>query len=151
LDIYPTLSIDSFLVANFHTHPLSTRVGGDQEPSRADKENAFYRGVPGIVISRKGIYSYGPERRESTVNPKGYPGLVQPPAGPLAALARSAPPPWTVIGRQWPEGVSQSRAFDEEAIEEATDETAQEESDVIIVEWSSDDVEYGEKIEDKED
>jgi len=36
--------------------------------------NAFARGVPGIAISRPGVWSYGPERRKNNKNPKGYHG-----------------------------------------------------------------------------
>ena len=60
------------LVANFHTHPLETNQG----PSGADIRNAYHRGVPGIVISRRRIYVYGPERRENfhpSGNPRAYP------------------------------------------------------------------------------
>ena len=60
------------LVANFHTHPLST----NQEPSAADLRNAIRRNVPGIVISRNRIYVYGPECRSSFAtlgDPRDYP------------------------------------------------------------------------------
>ncbi len=60
------------LVANFHTHPLAA----NEEPSTADLLNAFQRGVPGIVISRRSIWVYGPERRtyfRPTRNPRAYP------------------------------------------------------------------------------
>ncbi len=60
------------LVANFHTHPLLA----NEEPSTADLRNAFRRGVPGIVISRRSIWVYGPERRADfrpTRNPHAYP------------------------------------------------------------------------------
>ena len=56
------------LVANFHTHPLNI----NQEPSAADLRNAFRRGVPGIVISRRSVYIYGPENR-ANLNPIGNP------------------------------------------------------------------------------
>ena len=61
------------LVANFHTHPLAA----NPEPSTPDLRNALERNVPGIVISRKKIYVYGPECRSSFVallgNPRDYP------------------------------------------------------------------------------
>jgi len=67
--------------------------------------NAFARGVPGIVISRPGIWSYGPERRESTTNPKGYPGPIEPVVyNPV--LVKAQPPPWQV-SNQWPEGTGE--------------------------------------------
>ncbi|KAF9065721.1 hypothetical protein BDP27DRAFT_1079869, partial [Rhodocollybia butyracea] len=94
------------LVANFHTHPLSQDVGGDVEPSRADKTNAYARGLPGIVISRGGIYSYGPENRENTANPKGYPPSITPPAIINARRERLPPPPWPVPN-QWPEALDE--------------------------------------------
>ncbi len=60
------------LVANFHTHPLYV----NQEPSFADVRNAFRRGLPGIVIARGRIWTYGPEKREdfaTTKRPGAYP------------------------------------------------------------------------------
>ncbi|KAI8836170.1 hypothetical protein BC829DRAFT_421792 [Chytridium lagenaria] len=72
--VLPNLSIDLnnpqasgvpanwVLVANYHTHP--SLVTEDVHPSAADMVNAWARGVPGLVISRKGIYIYGPERRK---------------------------------------------------------------------------------------
>ena len=60
------------LVANFHTHPLDA----NPEPSTADLRNAIQRGVPGIVISRRYMYVYGPERRANfrpLLNPRNYP------------------------------------------------------------------------------
>lgn len=59
---------DYVLVGNFHTHPLYT----NEEPSTADIENAYYRGIPGIVISRRKIFGYGPERRTNTAEPLKY-------------------------------------------------------------------------------
>ena len=56
------------LVANFHTHPLYK----NEEPSKADIENAYYRGMPGIVISRTKIFGYGPEQRTNTDEPHKY-------------------------------------------------------------------------------
>ena len=56
------------LAANFHTHPLYK----NEEPSKADVENAYHRGIPGIVISRRKIFGYGPERRTNTEEPFGY-------------------------------------------------------------------------------
>lgn len=56
------------LVATFHTHPLYK----NEEPSIADDENAYYRGMPGIVISRTKIFGYGPERRTNTAEPLKY-------------------------------------------------------------------------------
>jgi hypothetical protein len=136
------------LVANFHTHPLSALVGGDPHPSRADMDNAYYRGLPGIVVSRPGIYSYGPERRENTSNPKGDPPSIDPPAVPTARLAKVQPPPWTVPN-QWPEGTGlkavtqQSSNKDEPEIGGG--------ADVIVVEWSDEGVEYGEPLVESED
>ncbi|KAK0494808.1 hypothetical protein EDD18DRAFT_1172471 [Armillaria luteobubalina] len=137
------------LAANFHTHPLSTDVGGGQEPSRADMDNAYVRGVPGIVVSRRGVYSYGPERRTSVSNPKGYPGPVTPPAIPGWVLARRADPdrtdcpPWTVE-KQWPEGTGRATA-DAFVENEATDDKGGE-PDVIYVEWSNEGVVYGKPL-----
>lgn len=124
-------------------------MGGDPEPSKSDKDNAYYRGIPGIVISRKGIYSYGPEQRESTANPKGYPASMVPPAFPTAKLVKAASEtslPWKVPN-QWPEGTG---AAAEMIFKENAGGEKAEESDVIVVEWASDGVEYGEKLEDKE-
>ncbi|KAJ3208520.1 hypothetical protein HDU67_006691 [Dinochytrium kinnereticum] len=61
------------LVANFHTHPGTT---GAPEPSQADMTNAWYRGVPGFVISTNGIYVYGPERRAVMRAPRFYPNVA---------------------------------------------------------------------------
>lgn len=77
------------------------RVGGDPHPSRTDITNAYACGVPGVVISRDRIYSYGPERQQGVNNPKGYPGPVTP--GTWVNLERRPPPPW-VVRNQWPEG-----------------------------------------------
>lgn len=132
-------------MANFHTHPLSEQVGGNPEPSRSDMENAYFRGLPGIVVSRRGIYSYGPERRESVQNPKGYPPSV--PQGPLNfRLAMPAPPPTTVQGLQWPEGIPGAQAM---VAEDASEVPDADQGDVIYLEWSDEDVEYGEKLEEK--
>ena len=60
--------IDYVLVANFHTHPLYK----NEAPSTADVENAYHRGMPGIVISRSKIFGYGPERRTNTNEPHKY-------------------------------------------------------------------------------
>lgn len=62
-----------FLVGNFHTHPLAAAVKGNQEPSRADKELAWERQVPGIVISREGFFKYGEDEREDLRQPQEYP------------------------------------------------------------------------------
>ncbi|KAH9486333.1 hypothetical protein JR316_0000397 [Psilocybe cubensis] len=91
------------LVANFHTHPLSELVQGRAEPSTSDMNNAYYRGLPGIVISRKGIYAYGPTERNGTSNPKGYAPSVTMTGVPRPRLVINNHPPWTV-DNQWPEG-----------------------------------------------
>lgn len=57
------------LVANFHTHPIKTSSLA-MEPSGADISNAMYRGVPGIVISSGGIYTYGPSQRSNLSPPE---------------------------------------------------------------------------------
>ena len=56
------------LVANFHTHPLNF----NEEPSTTDIENAYHRGIPGIVMSRRKIFGYGPKRRTNTDEPLKY-------------------------------------------------------------------------------
>lgn len=38
-----------------------------------DKDLAWKRQVPGIVISRKGFFKYGENTREDLRNPQGYP------------------------------------------------------------------------------
>ncbi|KAK0479514.1 hypothetical protein IW261DRAFT_1419619 [Armillaria novae-zelandiae] len=136
--------------ANFHTHPLSKQVGGDPQPSRPDMANAYARGLLGIVISRDGIYSYGPERRANTNNPKGYPGPVSPPAVARPTLAKRQPPPW-VVRNQRPEGTP--RAADDMLVEnEATsDDSPAGDLDVIYVEWSDEDVVYEESLVESED
>ncbi|KAK0185301.1 hypothetical protein F5146DRAFT_1005907 [Armillaria mellea] len=149
---YPGIKKNNvILVANFHTHPLSKRVKGDPQPSRADMENAYARGVPGIVVSRDGIYSYGPERRVTTRNPKGYPGHVSDrPAIPRPTLAKRQPPPW-VVRVQWPEGTP--RAVDGALVENETaaDDSSVGDPDVIFVEWSDEDVVYDEPLVERED
>lgn len=65
--------------------------------------NAYYRGLPGIVISRKGIYAYGPSERNGTRNPRGYAPSVAMTGIPRAHLVQRGPPPRTVPN-QWPEG-----------------------------------------------
>ncbi|KJA25217.1 hypothetical protein HYPSUDRAFT_38163 [Hypholoma sublateritium FD-334 SS-4] len=138
------------LVANFHTHPLAAvaPVNGSPEPSRSDMENAYFRGVPGIVVSRSGVYAYGPERRESLLNPKGYPASV--PQGPLnfRLVVQNPPGPPTVVpGLQWPEGIPGARgAVAEDEGEAAGSDDLGPAGDVIEVEWSSEGVEYGDKL-----
>ncbi|KAK7013283.1 hypothetical protein R3P38DRAFT_1510203 [Favolaschia claudopus] len=103
---YPGIEMDNvILVANFHTHPLYPEepVKGGQKPSEADRDNAYDRGLPGIVISRDGIYSYGPERRTNLQNPKVYPPVGVPRSPVEPKLVQKAPLPWTVP-KQWPEG-----------------------------------------------
>lgn len=115
--------------------------------------NAFARGVPGIVISRlrprevlpgnisrPGIWSYGPERRESTEKPKEYPNSNLPVLY-NATPVKQEPPPW-VVSKQWPEG---ERAVVQDQLS-STDEGVEESGDVIVLEWSSDGVHYGEKL-----
>ena len=66
----PTFHLTGWiLVANFHTHPL---LEANPEPSETDLYNATRRGIPGFVISRRGIYSYGHERTNFD-NPTSYP------------------------------------------------------------------------------
>lgn len=60
-------------VANFHTHPLRS---SNSPPSDADLDNNWRRQIPGLVISREGIFSYVtvlPER-EDRRKPIQYPG-----------------------------------------------------------------------------
>lgn len=140
-----------FIVANFHTHPLSAQVQGSPLPSQADKDNARARGVPGIVISRDGIYSYGPDRRESSQNPKGYPGpndhVRQP------KLVQGKPFPAVVQGKQWPEGTggkalavkAEVVAF-ETGLEEVDHVSGEDDGEVILIEWSEEDVIHGEPL-----
>lgn len=138
-------------MANFHTHPLSSLVKGDPQPSDSDHKNAWHRGVPGLVLSRDGIYAYGPERRENRNNPKGYPGqAVDPPSYFIPKLVKKPQPPW-VVKNQWPEGEKQLR---EERVEMAGGEVVGEESvdsEVAWIEWSDEGVEYGEQLEERED
>ncbi|KAJ7346335.1 hypothetical protein DFH08DRAFT_937557 [Mycena albidolilacea] len=63
------------LVANWHTHPLGPSQGGNPQPSFSDHVNAWLRGVPGIVVSRNGLYGYGPLQRENRMRsgPRDYP------------------------------------------------------------------------------
>ena len=65
------------LVANFHTHPGEGTSGFNAQPSRADLENSYFRGVPGIVIAHNGVYTYGPTRESLRVpltgDPRDYP------------------------------------------------------------------------------
>ncbi|KAH9474284.1 hypothetical protein JR316_0013447 [Psilocybe cubensis] len=118
----PGISRDNvILVANFHTHPLSTNVQGDPQPSKADKDNAYHRGLPGIVISRDGIYAYGPEERNGTSNPRGYAPSVPIEGAPKATLVKAHPPP-EPVPNQWPE-----RAKFEDDIEMEEDGQEEEE------------------------
>lgn len=129
-------------VANFHTHPLSADVQGNPMPSQADIANSYARGLPGIVLSRDGIYSYGPDTRVGVNNPKGYPGAVAPPGGiPPVRLERNSPPP-TTVKNQWPEGTG--AGFVLQQIGDAK-ECA---SDVVYAEWSRKGVEYGRSLVD---
>lgn len=145
---------NSMPVANFHTHPLTEAapVNGSPEPSRSDMENAYFRGLPGIVVSRRGVYAYGPARRESLQNPKGYPPSV--PQGPLnfRLVVQNPPGPPTVVpGLQWPEGIAAGArsAVAEDMGEVAGDDSLGEAGDVICVEWSDEGVEYGDTLVEK--
>ncbi|KAF5372023.1 hypothetical protein D9615_008091 [Tricholomella constricta] len=67
------------LVANFHTHPMGNIYGGNPSiPSTADNFNAWYRGVPGIIIHPNGLTAYGPTRRAMMNSPRGYPNTNEP-------------------------------------------------------------------------
>jgi hypothetical protein len=130
-------------------------VDGVYTPSQSDKLNAYHRGIPGIVISRAGIYSYGPEERRNLKNPKGYPPPVAPPGGvPPEKLEHRAPLPW-VVKNQWPEGTSHVAGLSEDADEDMdeddtdTDDTSQdEEIEVIELDWSDEGVVYGTHVKD---
>lgn len=75
-------------------------------PSTSDKENAWFRQVPGIIISREGFVKYGVRNRTDMRNKEGYPPE---PTGPMQYLkverVRNYPPPppapW-----QWEPGAS---------------------------------------------
>jgi hypothetical protein len=127
-------------------------VGGIYTPSQSDKKNAYHRGIPGIVISRDGIYSYGPEERGNLTNPKGYPPPVPPPGGvPPEKLEHRAPPPW-VVKNQWPEGTGHVAGLFENADEDEDDDASEdEEVEVIELEWSDEGVVYGKPVKDVED
>lgn len=138
-------------VANFHTHPLSHQVGGIDEPSRADTANAWHRGLPGIVISRTGIYAYGPERRQDITNRKGYgkPMAVESLA-PHLVMSAAGGIPSTVARLQWPEGIKQTKALLQEHWTDLDSEHAFDsheahlpDVEVVYVEWSNHGVEYG--------
>jgi len=74
----------AILVGNFHTHPGFAAQDFVPDPSVNDQINAFWRGVPGLVISEgMTITPFGPNRRGSNpnvaLNPSdpritGYPG-----------------------------------------------------------------------------
>jgi hypothetical protein len=121
------------------------------EPSNADKGNAYHRGMPGIVISRAGIYSYGPEKRGNTTNPKGYPPPVTPPGGvPPEKLERRTPPPW-VVKNQWPEGTGENAELLQVAGEDEDNLQDNKAGGVIRLDWSDEDVLYGKPVVDAED
>ena len=60
-------------MANFHTHPLKS---ANNNPSGADMDNNWRRQIPGMVISRGGIYAYNTvlKERETKTKPIQYPG-----------------------------------------------------------------------------
>lgn len=129
-------------VANFHTHPLSGDVQGNPMPSPADIANSYARGLPGIVLSRDGIYSYGPDTRVGVNNPKGYPGPVAPPGGiPPVRRERHSPPP-TTVKNQWPEGTGNGFTL------QHTGDGEKGAGDVVYAEWSKKGVEYGRPLVD---
>lgn len=94
----------SWAVANFHAHPLSEDVGGRPEPSTSDMNNAYHRGLPGIVVSREGIFAYGPSERNGIKNPRGYASSVTLHGVQRPHLIRG--PPIRVVPNQWPEGTA---------------------------------------------
>ncbi|KDQ12636.1 hypothetical protein BOTBODRAFT_413923 [Botryobasidium botryosum FD-172 SS1] len=71
------------LVANFHTHPLSPNppINGNPNPSDNDLLNAWDRQVPGFVIGRGGIITYGVNQRDDMRTPEGYPPRPAHPQG----------------------------------------------------------------------
>ncbi|KAG6835852.1 hypothetical protein H0H93_013964 [Arthromyces matolae] len=69
-----TFPRDWVVVANFHTHPGSIGDGlGDDPaiPSEQDNTNAWFRGVPGIIVQ------CGPLSRAQLSAPRGYPDTRQ--------------------------------------------------------------------------
>lgn len=58
----PLRNIPGTVIALFHTHPNPSGTAWDSGPSREDKRLAFKHKVPGLIISDRGIESYGPER-----------------------------------------------------------------------------------------
>ncbi len=144
------LILISTTVANFHTHPLSGEVQGNPQPSQADIANSYARGLPGIVLSRDGIYSYGPDTRVGVNNPKGYPGAVAAPPGiPPVRLERHSPPP-TTVKNQWPEGTGNGFVLQHIANPSETEHCERGAGDVLYAEWSRKGVEYGRHLVDGE-
>ncbi|KDR67845.1 hypothetical protein GALMADRAFT_146853 [Galerina marginata CBS 339.88] len=80
------------LVANFHTHPLDSSVGGNDHPSKADHNNAYDRLIPSIVVSRAGAFQYGILERENKTNPTTYPPVS---SGVTIRSAKKTSPQWT--------------------------------------------------------
>lgn len=61
------------LVGTFHVHPNPTSSYWAPEPQAPDFDYAYKQGLPGVVLTDQGIYTFGPERRGSD------PGRAAPP------------------------------------------------------------------------
>ena len=63
------------IVGYFHTHPNPTSEGWVPYWSPSDISNAYRRNVPGLIMSDKGIYYVGPDRRGAAPSVAGPPGV----------------------------------------------------------------------------
>jgi len=69
----PELIPGWIVVGTFHTHPNPLSAGFKIEPSSSDRWFGFLRGVPGLVATEYGLYSFGPPTRPGDKWQPGFP------------------------------------------------------------------------------
>ena len=70
----PPEVVGNFLVATYHTHPHSSSLNWQPDPSLQDRLAAADSGVPWFVVAEQQVYACGPTRRVGGLTgPPGYP------------------------------------------------------------------------------
>ncbi|MEQ9667841.1 eCIS core domain-containing protein [Coleofasciculus sp. G2-EDA-02] len=65
---------ESIVVGDFHTHPNPTSQGWQPRPSTQDHAHGAWAGVPGLVRSDIGDFTFGPNQRLHLAGNRGFPG-----------------------------------------------------------------------------